>query len=85
MKTKLTLTVHKHVIQKAKHKAREKGVSLSQLFEDVFNGDDLAVPESEDTLAARRLADRLRNSTPIPSLEKTDKELIKDRILNKYG
>lgn len=36
MKTKLTLTVHKSVINTARKRARKSGKSISGLFEEIF-------------------------------------------------
>jgi len=41
MKAKLTLTVQKEITEKAKKVAEEKGMSLSKLFEQVFESDEL--------------------------------------------
>ena len=36
MKTKLTLTVEKEIVERAKTIAANRGVSLSKMFEEVF-------------------------------------------------
>lgn len=36
MKTKLTLTVEKEIVEEAKLKAASRGVSLSRMFEEIF-------------------------------------------------
>lgn len=37
MKTKLTLTVDKKVIERARKRSRSEGKSISQMFEDAFD------------------------------------------------
>lgn len=39
-KTKLTLTVRKNIIEKARQRAQEAVSSISQLFEEVFKEED---------------------------------------------
>ncbi len=47
MKTKLTLTVKKHIVDSAKQAARERDQSLSQLFEEIFENDQLKLTKTE--------------------------------------
>lgn len=85
MKNKLTLTIEKAIIDKAKMKASSQGISLSKLFEQVFEKDSPALEKTEAQLAAERLLKRLKKETPIDTLEKSDKELIRDHRNEKYG
>lgn len=85
MKTKLTLTIRKEIIEKAKQKAASRGVSLSQLFEEVF---DLAEPELNETdtqKAAKSLLKRLESMKPMPSHTETDKGLRRRYLEEKFG
>ena len=43
MKTKLTLTVEKEIVEKAKLKAASRGISLSKMFEEIFEKE---IPET---------------------------------------
>lgn len=84
MKTKLTLTVEKDIVEKAKQKAANKGISLSKMFEEIFSKEKPDLEKTPEQLAAVRFLERLKKETPIPALEKSDKELIRDRRDKKY-
>ena len=83
-KTKLTLTVRKDIIEKAKQKAKEKGVSLSQLFEE-----SMTSQESNDQKKKITKLDELRalimESKPSKVLPETDRALYHKRLEKKYG
>jgi len=85
MKTKLTLTVQKEVIESAKRIAKERNVSVSRLFEEVFEEDTVQPILSEKQKAARRFLKNFEERQPIQALEKSDKELIGEHIKKKYG
>ena len=82
MKTKLTLTVNKSIIEAAKHRAKRRGVSLSRLFEEIFEQDASYEIKTEAQLAADRLLKLLRDSSPVP--QKNDKELLKAHVERKF-
>jgi hypothetical protein len=83
MKTKLTLTIKKSIIDIAKRKAKDKGVSLSRLFEEIFEESGSNEIKTEQQRAAERLLQRLSKSTSIPT--KDDKELIKSHVKRKFA
>lgn len=78
MKTKLTLTVEKEIVEKAKLKAASRGISLSKMFEEVFAKEYPVVDKTPEQLAATRFLERLKTDTPIKALDKSDKELIRE-------
>ncbi|HSF54305.1 MAG TPA: DUF6364 family protein [Algoriphagus sp.] len=84
MKTKLTLTVEKEIVEKAKQKAASKGISLSKMFEEVFSKENPEIEKTPEQLAAARFLERLKKETPIQSLERSDKELIQEHRNKKY-
>jgi hypothetical protein len=83
MKTKLTLTVRKDIIEKAKRAAKSKGVSVSKLFEEVF--DKKPAVKTEEQKAMERLRALLAKSKPVQALPESDKELYHKHIKEKYG
>jgi len=85
MKTKLTLTVQKKVIESAKRIARERKVSVSKLFEEVFKDDKVESILTEKQKAAKRFLENFNKREPIQALEKSDKELVGEYIKKKYG
>lgn len=84
MKTKLTLTVDREIVENAKLKAASRGISLSKMFEEVFVKENPELEKSPEQLAAARFLERLKNETPIKALEKSDKELIREHREKKY-
>jgi hypothetical protein len=72
MKTKLTLTVKKGIVDKAKLQAASRGISLSKMFEEIFEKDSPDLEKTEEQIAASRFLDRLKKETPIKALEKSD-------------
>ena len=83
MKRKLTLTVEADVVKRAKKMAREKGISVSQMFEEAFQTYDVSPIETESQKAARRLLSLLEEAEAVQPLD--DKELIKCHLERKYG
>lgn len=83
MKTKLTLTVQKNIIDSAKRIAKRRRMSLSQLFEVVFDNDEVVQIKSESQKAAERLLSKLSTSAEIDSLD-DDKEL-KKHVARKFA
>ena len=84
MKTKLTLTVEKEIVEKAKLKAASRGISLSRMFEEIFDRENQKLEKTPEQLAAARFLKRIKKETPIKSLEKSDKELIREHRNKKY-
>ena len=83
MKTKLTLTVNKSVIEAAKRKAKSQGISLSQMFEEIFESMGSNQIKTEPQRAAERLINRLEKYESISHLE--DKKLIKEHVKGKFA
>ena len=83
MKTKLTLTVNKSVIEAAKRKAKNQGISLSQMFEEIFESMDSNQIKTEPQRAAERLINRLEKYESMSQLE--DKKLIKQHVKGKFA
>lgn len=84
MKTKLTLTIKKEVVEKAKRRAAGQGISLSKMIENIFEKEDPELEKTPEQLAAARFIERLKNETPIKALEKSDKELTREHRDKKY-
>ncbi|WP_339701613.1 DUF6364 family protein [Algoriphagus aquimarinus] len=85
MKTKLTLTVDKKIVEKAKLKAASKGISLSKMFEEIFDKENPSLEKTPAQQAAGRFLKALKNQKPIKALEKSDKELIGEHRDKKYA
>jgi len=85
MKTKLTLTVEKEIVERAKTIAANRGVSLSKMFEEDFSKEDPKIEQTEAQKAAISLLKKLESMKPIPSLKESDKELRRRYLLEKYG
>lgn len=84
MKTKLTLTVEKEIVEKAKQKAASRGISLSKMFEEIFEKENPDLEKTTEQLAAARFLERLKSEIPIKALDKSDKELIREHRDKKY-
>jgi hypothetical protein len=84
MKTKLTLTIEKEIVAKAKWKASSRGISLSNLFEEGFSKDNPQLEKSQEQLAASRFLERLKNEPRIKALDKSDKVLMWEHGDKKY-
>ncbi len=73
MKSKLTLTVEKSLIEEAKQYAQERSVSLSELIESQLK-------KLMHTAASPSLATRLRGSAAGPLSNRTDKEIWEEMM-----
>ena len=82
MKTKLTLTVRKSVIDAAKRYSRRTGKSISQMFEELFVKAESASTKSEQQRAAERLLETLESSKSVKTLD--DKLLLKEYVARKF-
>ncbi len=83
MKKKLTLTVQEDIIKYAKRKAKRRGISVSQMFEEVFGTDEAGEIETEQQRAAKRLLKRIDKAKPVTT--KNDKKLIKEHVHRKFA
>lgn len=83
MKTKLTLTVQKSVINAVRKRARKTGKSISGLFEEAFEEKEQNGIQSESQRASLRLLRLLEKAPGIPVLD--DKALLRKHIANKYA
>lgn len=81
MKTKLTLTIKKEIVEKAKRLASSQGVSLSQMFEK----ENPSIQSSESQLAASRLLKRLEEMEPTRAPQESDKIALTRYLKEKYG
>jgi hypothetical protein len=82
MKTKLTLTVKNSVIELAKRKAKSKGISVSQMFEKMFEEEGENIFKTESQKAAERLLQKLATSQTTSGFD--DKTLIKEHVKRKF-
>jgi hypothetical protein len=85
MKTKLTLTVKKEIVAKAKLKAASRGISLSKMFEEIFERESPDLEKTDSQLAAGRLLQRLESMEPMDVQKESDKVLLKRFLKEKYG
>ncbi len=83
MKTKLTLTVRKSVIARAKKHSRKSGKSISRLFEEMFEEPEIQSIQSEQQRAAGRLLIALEKSPGVKTLD--DKSLLSKYIEKRYA
>ena len=82
MKKKLTLTVQEDIIRSAKRQAKRRGISVSQMFEDVIGKENTNDIETESQRAAKRLLQTLKKSESVKT--KDDKSLIKEHVERKF-
>lgn len=82
MKKKLTLTIQEDVIKAAKRKAKRRGMSVSQMFEEVIGKEELSGIETESQRAAKRLLHTLEKAESVDT--KDDKSLIKEHVKRKF-
>jgi hypothetical protein len=82
MKKKLTLTVQEDVIKYAKRQAKRRGISVSQMFEEVIGNREINEIETESQRAAKRLLKRLEKAESIDTRD--DKKLIRDHVGRKF-
>lgn len=83
MKTKLTLTVRKSIINKAKRYSQKTGKSISRIFEEFFENTDTTDIKSVTQMAAERLLKKLESSSPVKALD--DKKLLKKHVAGKFA
>lgn len=83
MKTKLTLSVEKRVVDSAKRLARRSKTSVSKLFEEMFDSEEQSPIKTPEQIAAKELLDVVGTEYPIH--KGSDKQLIKKHIAKKYS
>jgi Family of unknown function (DUF6364) len=83
MKTKLTLTVKKSIIETAKRYSKQTGKSISQMFEELFETAEINSIKTEAQRSAGRLLEVLRSAKPVKTLD--DKALLKKHVARKYA
>lgn len=83
MKTKLTLTVRKSVIETAKRHSRRTGKSISKMFEELFEETELRSIKSEKQRAAIRLLKSLESANSIETIN--DKLFLKQHVERKFA
>ena len=83
MKKKLTLSVQEEIIKYAKRQAKRRGISVSQMFEEVIGSEKINEIETESQRAAKRLLKSLENSKSIESRD--DKKLIREHVERKFA
>ena len=82
MKTKLTLTVRKSIIDSAKRVAKKRNMSLFQLFEEIFSHGDINPIKTGSQKAAERLLASLSKAKSITT--KDDKTLLRSHVARKF-
>jgi hypothetical protein len=82
MKTKLTLTVRKDVVEAAKRLSRRTGKSISAMFEEMFSGSKPTGLKTEQQRAASRLLKTLKKAEAVETLD--DKTLIRKHVAGKF-
>ena len=83
MKKKLTLTIQEDIIKAAKRKAKRRGMSVSQMFEEVIGNEEQSEIETESQRAAKRLLQRLKKAESVET--KDDKTLIREDLKRKFA
>lgn len=83
-KTKLTLTIRKDLIAKAKSSAKAKGISVSKLFEEAIIEDEKK-EKNERNKALKELRKLIEKSGPTQALPESDRELYHRHLDEKYG
>jgi hypothetical protein len=78
MKTKLTLTVHRKALANAKRYSRKTGKSISRMFEEIFEGNEMGALHSESQKAAERLLRLLKGSETLKT--QNDKQFLKKHV-----
>ena len=85
-KTKLTLTVRQDVINEAKRRAKEQGVSISRLFEKAIEEkveEERIKKEKKSKIEA--FLKHYEKQKPVQALPQSDKELWHQHLEEKYG
>ncbi|MDX1666550.1 MAG: DUF6364 family protein [Saprospiraceae bacterium] len=83
MATKLTLTIDKKIIQKAKKYAKREGRSLSNLIEDYLKSITESRKDKSD-FEYSPIVKSLWGSVKIDDAKIDDKKLMEDELIKKY-
>ena len=83
MNTKLTLTLEKEVIERAKKYAKKKGQSLSDLVENYFK----LITKNKNKIQPRELSPKVRRLRGVLKVEDdfNYKKVLADELSKKYG
>ena len=81
---KLTLSVDKEVIEKAKLFARKQGRSLSSLVEDYLKSLITPGDQPENLFDYSPIVQSLRGSVKLESDSRDYREILEDELLKKY-
>jgi hypothetical protein len=81
MATKLTLSADEEIVKRAKRLAKEQKTSVSALFDRFIRS---ATAEPKKSRAIGRLTRKATGMMKLPA-GKTDRELIEDALIEKYG
>ena len=82
IKKKLTLTIQEDIIKAAKRKEKRRGMSVSQMFEEVIGKVEISEIETESQRAAKRLLQRLKKAESV--VKKDDRTLIREHVKRKF-
>jgi hypothetical protein len=82
--TKLTLSVDKEVIEKAKAFARKQGRSLSSLVEDYLKSLTTPDDQPEKLFDYSPIVQSLRGSVKLEGDSRDYREILEDELLKKY-
>ena len=82
MKKKLTLTIQEDIIKAAKRKEKRRGMSVSQMFEEVIGKVEISEIETESQRAAKRLLQRLKKAESV--VKKDDRTLIREHVKRRF-
>lgn len=86
MKTKLTLTIDKKVIERAKLRSRREKKSISQLVEDFLNDVENTDGENYKLKAFEKHIKKVKESASQKDFSKSDmKKFLHSRTVEKYG
>ena len=85
-KQKLTLTIRKDIVERAKERAKEKGVSVSHLFESMLEMDEKnEIKHMKRKKAIEEFLQHMEKAVPTDALPKSDKEIWHKHLDEKYG
>lgn len=85
MSTKLTLTLEKEIIERAKAYAKAHKRSLSNLIEDYLKSIIEESEKSQSQITLTPIVKSLKGSVKVPNPETFDeKQILEDELLKKY-
>ncbi len=83
MKTRLTVSLKQRDIDRAKRRAKAKGISVSKMIEEIFEESEPAVSITETQGAAQWLLARLKQAKYTQT--KSDSDLIHTHVKRKFA